>query len=123
MLHIIVFAILSIIVESLYNKFNSSKTVKKLFPDQLFYSIPWIVFYIISQAFPNPRKSFIIFTVLNFLLAMAIGIFAIAWNYSLTSQPFKLKKLLFIPLTLFTLMVPPLTLFYATSLIVKRSPL
>ena len=120
MLHIIVFAILSIIVESLYNKFNSS-VVKKTFPDQIFYSIPWIVFYIISQAFP--RKSFIIFTVLNFLLAMAIGIFAIAWNYSLTSQPFKLKKLLSIPLTLFTLMAPPLTLFYATSMIVKRSPL
>ena len=122
MLHIIVFAILSIIVESLYNKFNSS-VVKKTFPDQIFYSIPWIVFYIISQAFPNPRKSFIIFTVLNFLLAMAIGIFIIAVGYSKPPQPFTLKKLLFTPLTVFTFVAIPLTLFYATSLIVKRSPL
>ena len=121
MLHIIVFAILSIIVESLY-KFNSS-VVKKTFPDQIFYSIPWIVFYIISQAFPNPRKSFIIFTVLNFLLAMAIGIFIIAVGYSKPPQPFTLKKLLFTPLTVFTFVAIPLTLFYATSLIVKRSPL
>jgi len=112
MLHIIVFATLSIIVESLYNKFYSSSF------GFYFYSIPWIGFYIISQFFP-PRNRFIIFTVLNFLLAMGIGIFGISLSNSNTSQQFKLKDLVFIPYVLFMFMAPPLTLFYATSLIVS----